>query len=173
MITNAATGNANVKALVYIDAYIPDPRRHGLRADRRSARFVRRGQTPSIWCRSPGRPRATPMPILRVGPNKTYPGFASCFANGLSSQEAALLAASQRPAALSAGTEPSGPPAWKQIPSWDLIGTADHVIPPAEQLFMAHRAGAHITEVNAGHLSLISHPDAAVGIILKAVQATS
>jgi pimeloyl-ACP methyl ester carboxylesterase len=45
----------------------------------------------------------------------------------------------------------TGPPAWKTIPSWAVIGTADHVIPPAELLFMAHRAHAHITEINAGH----------------------
>lgn len=172
VITNAATGNANVKALVYIDAYIPDQGDtvFGLTAAQPGSCV---GPDAFNLVPFPGAPSGDADAYLRVGPNKTYPGFASCFANGLSSQEAALLAASQRPAALSAGTEPSGPPAWKQIPSWDLIGTADHVIPPAEQLFMAHRADAHITEVDAGHLSLISHPGATVGIILKAVQATS
>ena len=69
-----------------------------------------------------------------------------------------MLAATQRPIAFSAGSAPSGVPAWKTIPSWSLIGTADHVIPPAELLFMSRRAHAHITEINAGHLSLISHP---------------
>jgi pimeloyl-ACP methyl ester carboxylesterase len=58
------------------------------------------------------------------------------------------------------------------IPSWAVIGTADHVIPPAELTFMAHRAGAHITDVNAGHLSLISDPSVVTRVILEAVQAT-
>jgi len=57
----------------------------------------------------------------------------------------------------SAFTEPSGPPAWKTIPSWAVIGTGDQVIPPAELTFMAKRAGAHITDVNAGH-KLTNHP---------------
>ena len=53
-----------------------------------------------------------------------------------------------------------------------MIGTADHVIPLAEQLFMAHRAGAHITEINSGHLSLITHPGAVTRVIIQAASAT-
>ncbi len=66
----------------------------------------------------------------------------------------------------------SGPPAWKTIPSWAVIGTADQVIPPAELTVMAKRAGVRITDVNAGHLSLISDPSAVTRVILQAVQAT-
>jgi pimeloyl-ACP methyl ester carboxylesterase len=79
--------------------------------------------------------------------------------------------ATQRPIAFSAGSDPSGVPAWQTIPSWSLIGTADHVIPPAEQLFMSKRAGAHITEIDAGHLSLISNPGAVTGVIEAAAHA--
>jgi hypothetical protein len=53
-----------------------------------------------------------------------------------------------------------------------VIGTADHVIPAASQTFMAHRAGAHITDVNTGHLSLPSKPSVVTRVILEAVQAT-
>jgi pimeloyl-ACP methyl ester carboxylesterase len=67
----------------------------------------------------------------------------------------------------------SGPPAWKTIPSWAVIGTADHVIPPAELLFMANRAHAHVTEINAGHLSLITNPDAVTRVIIDAAGATA
>ena len=63
-------------------------------------------------------------------------------------------------------------PAWKTIPSWAVIGTGDRVIPPAELTFMAQRAGAHITDVKAGHLSLISKPQVVTRVILQAVQAT-
>ena len=55
-------------------------------------------------------------------------------------------------------TDQSGVPAWQTIPSWDVVGTADHIITPAEQLFMANRAHAHITEINALHLSMITDP---------------
>jgi pimeloyl-ACP methyl ester carboxylesterase len=53
-----------------------------------------------------------------------------------------------------------------------VIGSGDRVIPPAELTFMAKRAGAHITDVDAGHLSLLSEPSVVIGVILQAVQAT-
>ena len=84
-----------------------------------------------------------------------------------------MLAATQRPLATSAFTDQSGVPAWHTIPSWDVVGTADHVITPAEQLFMAHRAHAHITEVNAPHLSMITDPGVVASVIIQAAQATS
>jgi pimeloyl-ACP methyl ester carboxylesterase len=95
-----------------------------------------------------------------------------CFATGLPASQAAVIAATQRPLTASAFAEPSGPPAWKTIPSWAVIGTADRVIPPAELTFMAKRAGARITDVSAGHLSLISEPSAVTRVILQAVRAT-
>src|SRR5262249_38899183 len=62
---------------------------------------------------------------LRWDANQTYPGFVDCFANGVDRDEAAVLFATQRPAAPAQFAEPSGPPAWKTIPSWSLIGTQD------------------------------------------------
>ena len=68
-------------------------------------------------------------------------------------------------------TDPSGTPAWRTIPSWAVVGTADHVIPPAEQLFMATRAHAHITEVDAPHLSMVANPGTVTQVILAAAHA--
>ena len=85
--------------------------------------------------------------------------FRSILANDLPASQAAELAATQRPIAATALTEPSGP-AWATIPSWAVIGTADHAIPPAAQEFMAARAHASVTKIDASHLSLISHPGA-------------
>ncbi len=105
---------------------------------------------------------------LYIKPN-LVPG---CFATGLPASQAAVIAATQRPLTASAFTEPSGPPAWKSVPSWAVIGTGDRVIPPATLTFMAQRAGAHITDVKAGHLSLISKAPVVTRVILEAVQAT-
>ena len=172
VITNAATGNPNVKALVYVDAYIPA---------QGDTAFGLTGARPGSCLDSasafngvpyPGAPAGDFDAYLKAGPDLPYPGFAQCFANGLPASEAAVLAATQRPIAYSAGNDPSGVPAWLTIPSWSLIGTADHVIPPAEQLFMSQRAHAHITEINSGHLSLISHPGAVTRVIIAAAQAT-
>lgn len=104
---------------------------------------------------------------LYIRPN-LVPG---CFATGLPAKRAAVIAATQRPLAASAFTEPSGRPAWKTIPSWAVIGRGDQVIPPAELTFMAKRADTHITDVGAGHLSLISKPLVMTRVILKAVHA--
>jgi pimeloyl-ACP methyl ester carboxylesterase len=167
VITNAATGNPNVKALVYVDAFAPDENETVL-------------------------PLAGPDSALAVDPTTVfdfvpYPGappgdvdlylkrsvFFRSFANGVPRATAELLYAGQRPFALSAGNEPAGVPAWKTIPSWYVLGTQDNIIPPAQQRFMATRATARITEVKAGHLSMISRPGAVTDVILTAVRRTS
>jgi pimeloyl-ACP methyl ester carboxylesterase len=167
VITNAATGNPNIRALVYIDAFIPDI-----------------GQTLAELaagsCVDPATAfNAVPVPggvvdlYLRSEANPPYPGFNECFANGVNRNQAAVLAAVQRPAALNQFGEPSGPPAWETIPSWSLIGTADRVITPAQQQAMSTNAGAQISTVNAGHLSLVTRPNAVTNIIETAVDATT
>jgi pimeloyl-ACP methyl ester carboxylesterase len=171
IITNAATGNPNVKALVYIDAFLPAPGEtaFGLTAARPGSCVSSASAFKVVPY--PGAPAGDFDTYLKTGPDLPYPGFAQCFANGLPASQAAILAVTQRPAAFSSGSAPSGIPAWQTIPSWSLIGTADHVIPPAEQLFMSNRAGAHITKIDAGHLSLISNPGAVTGVIEAAAQA--
>jgi pimeloyl-ACP methyl ester carboxylesterase len=168
VITNAATGNTQVKALVYDDAFIPAP-----------------GDTAqSLTAAKPGSCLAVdPATVLNFVP---YPGspsgdvdlyvkqsvFPGCFANSLPASEGAALAAEQQPLAASALSESlTTAPAWQTIPSWAVIGTEDHVIPPAEQLAMAQRAGAHITEIDAPHLSMISDPGAVTRVIVNAARA--
>jgi pimeloyl-ACP methyl ester carboxylesterase len=94
-------------------------------------------------------------------------------ANGLPAGEADALAVTQLPIATSALADPSGVPAWQTIPSWAVVGTADHAIPPALQLDMAENAHAHITEVDAPHLAMISDPGAVTGVMVQAVHATT
>jgi len=172
VITNAATGNPNVKALVYINAFIPaqGETAFGLTAAQPGSCVGSANAFNAVPY--PGAPAGDFDTYLKAGPDAPYPGFAQCFANGLPTSQAAVLAATQRPIAFSAGSDPSGVPAWKTIPSWSLIGTADHVIPPAEQLFMSQRAKAHISAIKAGHLSLISNPGAVTRVIIAAAQAT-
>jgi pimeloyl-ACP methyl ester carboxylesterase len=110
---------------------------------------------------------------LRWEADPPYAGFMGCFANGVDEETAAVLAATQRPASAAQFSDPSGTPAWKTMPSWALLGTQDHVIPPALQEEMYERAGAHITRVKTGHLSLITRPGAVLRVILAAVKATT
>lgn len=173
VITNAAAGNPHVKALVYDDAYIPAQGEtvFQINAAQPGSCVTADPSTFLNLVQYPGAPQGDYDAYLKVAPNGAYRGFADCFANGVPSAQARLLAAGQRPFAVSAGSEPSGTPAWKTIPSWALVGTADHVIPSAEQLAMATRAGAHITKVNAGHLSLITRPGVVTDVIVDAARA--
>jgi len=173
VITNAARGHSNVKALVYDDAFIPAQGQtaFGINAAKPGSCVAGNPATFLNLVPFPGAPPGDYDAYLRVAPGKGYAGFDQCFANGVPAAQAALLAATQRPFAVGAGSEPSGVPAWKTIPSWAIIGTADHVIPPAEQLATARVAGAHVTMIDSGHLSLITHPDAVTSVILQAVRA--
>ena len=83
------------------------------------------------------------------------------------------MAATQRPWSGAAFGAPSGPPAWKTVPSWYLLCTEDKAIPPGIQRFMAERANATIQEVPASHASMVSHPEAATRLILQAAEATA
>jgi pimeloyl-ACP methyl ester carboxylesterase len=169
--TNAATGNPNVKALVYIDGFMPD--------EGETAADLLAG---SGSCVVESGLNAVPFDggvdlYLRWEANleasPPYPGFVGCFANGVGLDDARILAAAQRPAALAQFSEPSGPPAWKTTPSWSLIGTLDRVIPRALLERMSSRAGAHLTRVRAGHLTLITRPGDVTKVILSAVDATT
>ncbi len=177
VITDAATGNPHVKALVYVDAFIPAQGETALElAGARPGSCLSGGGDPAKvfnFVPYPGAPAGDADLYVKTQADRPFPGFARCFANDLPATTAAVLAATQLPIAASALSDKSSAPAWKTIPSWDLVGTADHVIPPAEQLFMAHRAKSHIVMVNASHLSMISHPSAVTDLILAAARATS
>jgi pimeloyl-ACP methyl ester carboxylesterase len=160
VITNAATGMAAVKALVYVNAFAPDQGENLLQL---------------VGAQPGSALAADPAQVFNVVPFGTgadlyvkQSGFPDAFANDLPAKQAAVLAATQRPLAANAAAEPSGPPAWKTIPSWYLVGTADHVLPPAEQRFMAARAHAHTVEVDASHLSMISRPENVASLIATA-----
>jgi len=166
VITNAATGNPNVKALVYVDAFAPD---QGESLASLSSVPPPAGQSPS--CVSGDPTQVFNFVPLNGGDVDLYvkPSlFPSCFANDLPPNEGAVLASTQRPFALSALPQPSGVPVWRSIPSFYLVGTIDNVIPPFAQLFMAQRANATIVQVRASHLVMISHPNAVVGLIDEA-----
>lgn len=166
VVTDAATGNPEVKALVYVDAFIPDEGESLLSI---------------LTPKNPNEPGLNPEELFNFVP---FPGapkgvsdlylkpevFPGALANGLTAGEAAVLAATQRPIASNALAEDSTAPAWKTIPSWAVIGTEDHILPPQLQEFMTKRAGSHVTDVKAGHLSLISKPKAVAKVILAAAQ---
>lgn len=165
VITNASTGDPDVKALVYVAAYALDEGESVA-----AANTLGGGDTTLLQ-----HVVVRPYPGAPEGDGDVYidpAAFRSIFAQDLPARQAAVLAASQRPAALSGFVTPSGVPGWKTIPSWYLVATQDHLIPPAAERAMAARAHAHTVSVRSSHVAMMSHPDVVTRLILKAVAAT-
>ncbi|WFE66126.1 alpha/beta hydrolase [Micromonospora sp. WMMD714] len=162
VLTNAASGNPNVKALVYVAAFAPDA---GDTVGGLSSRF----------------------PGSLLGPEaldvRPYPGgndgylkaslFREVFAADVSARTTAVMAATQRPSELATLGQPAGEPAWRTIPTWTLVARDDRVIPAAAQRFMAQRAHARTTEVTASHVVMVSQPDRTTDVILAAIRGVS
>ncbi|KRF27363.1 alpha/beta hydrolase [Phycicoccus sp. Soil802] len=163
VITNAATGNPNVKSLVYVAGYALDEGERVIEANELGGGHSSLAEHLVI----------RPYPGGPPGDADGYidPAFfGSLFAADLSPKRVSTLAASQRPVALSVLFTPSGAPAWKQIPSWYLVASQDHTIPPEAERAMAHRAGATTVEIGSSHVAMMSHPDAVVALILSAAR---
>src|SRR5262249_50252207 len=144
VITNAATSNRNVKALVYVDAFVPAQGEtlKNLTFARPGSCLGGGGDLSNVFnfVTEPSLPAGDPDLFIKEAPGPHFPGWDRCFATDVPRHEAALLAAGERPLAANAFSDVSGPPAWAKIPSWAVIGTDDHAIPTAELQFMARRA---------------------------------
>jgi pimeloyl-ACP methyl ester carboxylesterase len=166
VITNAAADAKNVVGLVYVAAFAPD--------EGETLGAVEAGSKDSVL-NSALVPRQYPTADggspteLSIDPAKAH----DAFAGDLSGRQAALIAATQRPIADAAFSEPNGPPAWKHLPSWAVVATGDKAAGTDVVRSMAERAGATITEVEGSHVIMISQPDAVTGVILEAVAAVA
>jgi pimeloyl-ACP methyl ester carboxylesterase len=165
VITNAAAGLANVKALVYVDASAPAPGETNGQLS--GATSILSKDTPAQLFST------TTYPGAPAGASELYLNediFVRYFASDLPRAEAERLWASQRGASTAAFGTPSKYAAWKTIPSWYFISSNDQIITAASELAMAHRAHSHITIFRGGsHLTLISHPNAVTAVIASAV----
>jgi pimeloyl-ACP methyl ester carboxylesterase len=167
VISTAATGNEQVKALVYFNGWMPD---EGENIQQLLENFEGSLVGPSI----------RPVPFTGADGSEGADlyldpeAFHAVFAADVDRATADVMAAAQRPWNGAAFSAPSGPPAWKAgIPCWYLLGSEDKAIPPALQRFMAERANATIVEVSASHASMVSQPEAATRLILQATEATA
>jgi pimeloyl-ACP methyl ester carboxylesterase len=164
VITNAAHGVSNVKALVYVDAFAPARGETLLQLVTSTPGSILGGNPTTKY-------NPAPFPGAPKGAADLYvklPVFLAGFANGIPREQALIAYSEQAPILSSALTDKSGPPAWKTIPSWYELGTQDKAIPPALQLSMARRIHAHITRVPTGHLAMLADPGAVTNVILQA-----
>jgi pimeloyl-ACP methyl ester carboxylesterase len=165
VITNAAEGNPNVKALVYVDAAAPDVgETNGSLSGSDSA--LKQKPESELFDK-------VPYPGAPAGAVDLYlkeDVFLQNFGNDLPADVATQLWATQRSASTSAFETPSKFAAWRTIPSWYFISSGDQIITPTSEKAMAARAHSHVTIFDGGsHLTLISHPDAVTAVIQQAI----
>jgi pimeloyl-ACP methyl ester carboxylesterase len=158
VIGGAAPSDPDVKALVYLNAFVPAP-----------------GETILDLAG-----RAGPVDPDALFDAVPFPGdhnvdlylkpaaFAGGFVNGLSKKQQAEYFAKQRPITFAALSEPAGNQAWTTLPSWYVAGTEDHSIDIKTQRFMAKRAGSTLTQVKASHLSMVAEPKTVTRVIEQA-----
>jgi pimeloyl-ACP methyl ester carboxylesterase len=167
VITNAAAGKTNVKALVYIAAFAPDA-----------------GETQGeLITKFPGSevgPVSVPVPYTKADGTTGTDLYLSkdgqaAFAADLPAAAFRVLQATQRPFDADSFTYPTTAAAWKTIPSWGLVAGQDKAIPPACERWMYSRANARkVVEVpNSSHVAMISHPNIVADLIEDAAQAIS
>ena len=161
VISNAATGASNVVGLVYVAAFAPD---EGERLGE-----VEAGSKDSVLT-SALVPHQYPTDSgtateFSIDPTKVR----DAFAGDLSEAQAALIGTIQRPVSELAFSEPSGAPAWKNLPSWAVVATGDRAAGTDVVRAHAERAGATITQVEGSHVIMISQPQVVAEVIESAI----
>jgi pimeloyl-ACP methyl ester carboxylesterase len=164
VISNAAAGNDQVKALVYINGWVPDEGESLIQlAQMNEGSLIPDSLRPVPYKDSDG----SDVVDLYIDQEK----FRAAFAGDVDPDTAQVMAVAQRPFTEAAFGAPSGPIAWRSVPSWYLLGTEDKAIPPETQRYMAERAASTIVEVPASHASMVSQPGATTDLILAATHA--
>ncbi|MCG7206664.1 alpha/beta fold hydrolase [Streptomyces arenae] len=166
VISNAAKGLPEVKALVFVAAFLPE---EGESAVTLSGKFP--GSTLGDTLR--------PVPVTLSDGGQVMDlyieqaKFHQQFAADVPEETTAVMAATQRPVADAALAEGASAPAWRDIPSWVLVADEDRNIPPQVQAYMAERAGASVMKVSASHAVSVSRPGDVARLINEAAQATA
>lgn len=156
VITKAAAGASNVRALVYIAAFGPDE-----------------GENLQLLLEKyPSKIGGALVPdaagFLYIDRAK----FAEVFAADVSEDDLSVMSASQKPVHSQIFGQIYEAPAWKDIPSWYLVATEDQAINPLLQRVFAERMNATVDEVKSSHVPFKSNPSAVVATIKKAAEAT-
>ena len=153
VITNAGYNNKNVTGLVYVAAFAPDE-------GESTGNFVDVAKLP------PGLLVPDSGGFVYLNPKM----FHGAFVQDANATEAETMAVVQKPAHQSLLTEKSGPPAWKQLPSWFEVSEGDHIIPPDAERMFAKRMNATTISLNSSHASLVTHPAEIAELILNATK---
>jgi pimeloyl-ACP methyl ester carboxylesterase len=163
VITNAAKQAENVVGLVYVAAFAPDEGEALAEVTPESKDSVLNSALVQLHYPSPN--GGEPAVEFAIDPEK----FHEAFAADLPTPQTALMAATQRPIAELAFSEKTGPPAWKDLPTWAVVATGDKAAGADLVRSEAERAGAKITEIPGSHVIMVSEPWKVSEVILEAV----
>jgi pimeloyl-ACP methyl ester carboxylesterase len=153
VITGAAAGSPNVKALVYLAAFGPEA---GEPLGEPGKKFAEPPLNSALIPDSAG--------FLYIDRAK----FHDAFCKDLPDSEARIMAATQKPLSSSVFEASVPAAAWKTISSWYVVSQQDHAINPDLERFYAKRMGATTSEVAASHVAFLSHPKEIAKVILAA-----
>ena len=165
VISNAATDCENVVGLVFVAAFAPDEGERLGEATADSKDSVLNSAIVPI--QYPAGDNGGTAVEFAIDPAK----FREAFAADLPPEQTAVMAVTQRPVSELAFSEPSGPPAWRSLPSWTVLATPDLAAGSDLIRSMAERAGAAITEAEGSHVIMISKPQVVTDVIKTAVEA--
>lgn len=160
VITNVGAQVPNAVGLVYVAAFVPD---EGETLGEVLATY------PDLGLGAALRPASVPPSEAEVELRLDPALYHDVFAADLPTETTAVLAVSQRPFAAAALDTPSGPAAWKTLPSWYAVATGDHAINPDQERFYAERAGSITIEVDGSHSVAVSQPAVIADLIKSAV----
>lgn len=165
IISNAAAGAANVVGLVFVAAFAPDEGEvlQTVTAESRDAVLG----TALVPLQYPTGHDSETAVEFAINPAL----FREAFAADLPAEQTAVMAAVQRPVSVLAFSEPSGPAAWKRLPSWAVVATGDKAAGTDITRAMAQRAKATTVEVEGSHVIMVSQPEAVADVILQAAHA--
>ena len=166
VMSHAAEGSPNVTALVYVASFLAEP---GETLVELVTKF------PGAQLGSAAQPVPYPTPDGGTAPElyidqERYPAL---FCADVDPDVAQQMAVTQRPLALAAFEAPSTAAAWRSIPSWMLAARQDLAVPAELSRWMAERASADLTEIDASHAVTVSQPGAVADFIDTAARATA
>ena len=157
VISAAASGNPNVKALVYLAAFAPEANEPIGPLNDKYPTALGKALRPDA------------AGFLYIACDQVH----DLFAADLPKSAARVVCATQKPVHNSVFGATIDSPAWKTIPSWYLVSRQDHALNPDLERFYAKRMGATTSEINSSHVAFISHPKVVARLIEQAATASA
>jgi len=154
-VITEAGNDEKVKSLVYVAAFAPD-----------------KGE--SVHSASSKYPEPESLKTFVKDPDGyltiSEDGIKRYFAADLSSEEQAVVAATQGPFHSRTLTAPMSQAAWREKPTFMVVATKDAIIPPQMERDQVKAAKATAIELPSSHVAMLSFPEEVAKLIIEAAE---